>query len=863
MTLELGAHGRIYAKSQVTDYMLRGDELQSHSLYEFMQDTYETDLSPAERQGEPADVDDDTARRPGRPRHARSRYLASHPCYQSKQRVFRANGHRNIVNIVGRWFPRDDDPDVRDFYCASMLMLLKPWRVVTRDLKSTEQSWDTAFTSFMEGALPAVLSAVDGVRYFHQCALAADADRRDEDAPEQAARRRRDEQLEDDDDDPMSRGMVLGQEIFTEEGLAILKATQTSYAEQAHAVHAVALAKNAGYFADLADSPWDPASPTPVAVATGDDLLKLEKWRAHLAGDVAAQQQGLVVAEGPSSAGGPEVTQGLRDRVDGASVSHVQEEQAEAALPPVDVACLRADQFRAYDIITWHLDQTLAGASVPPLRMILYGEGGTGKSRVIQSVTQQFASRGCPFLLVKAAYTGIAASLIDGKTTHVIGHIRVGSDDALSDDAKKHLQAFWKGKKYLVLDEYSMLAKSFLALLSRNVAAGMAGSGMDSTQSFGGLNVVLCGDLHQFPPVASAKAEALYVKTDSQRDTREPDRVLGRALYEEFTTVVILKEQMRVSDPVWRDFLVHLRYGKVKQEHLTMLRTLIMRPNSDNTPGDMTSPIWNSASLVTPRHAVRVQWNAEGVRKWCRSAGERLYIVTAEDTVKKRKLTLAEQCALAGRKGRKRKTLPETIELAIGMQVMVTSNIQTDLDLANGARGVIVGIVLHPDEPPQGDDCIVRLQRVPSYVLVKMQRTRASKLDDLDEAVVPVEAIEARMQIKVHIPGAPPVQRSVCRRQFPITAAYAFTDYRSQGQTIPAVIVDIMSPPGPSKLSLFNLYVALSRSSGRDTIRLQRDFEDKMFLESHEPSLLSEDERLEKLDRQTKEWWLKMRQEMT
>ncbi|RDX39933.1 hypothetical protein OH76DRAFT_1302941, partial [Lentinus brumalis] len=53
-----------------------------------------------------------------------------------------------------------------------------------------------------------------------------------------------------------------------------------------------------------------------------------------------------------------------------------------------------------------------------PLRMVLYGEGGTGKSRVIQTVTQAFAARGCAHMLVKAAYTGIAASLIDGKTTH-------------------------------------------------------------------------------------------------------------------------------------------------------------------------------------------------------------------------------------------------------------------------------------------------------------------------------------------------------------------------------------------------------------------------------------------------------------
>ncbi|OCH86076.1 hypothetical protein OBBRIDRAFT_701245, partial [Obba rivulosa] len=68
-----------------------------------------------------------------------------------------------------------------------------------------------------------------------------------------------------------------------------------------------------------------------------------------------------------------------------------------------------------------------------------------------------------------------------------------------------------------------------------------------------------------------------------------------------------------------------------------------------------------------------------------------------------------------------------------------------------------------------------------------------------------------------------------------VTAAYAFTDYRAQGQTIPYVLVDIASPPPPVNLSLFSLYVALSRSSG--------------------PSLMQEDDRLEMLNEVTKAEW--------
>ena len=84
-----------------------------------------------------------------------------------------------------------------------------------------------------------------------------------------------------------------------------------------------------------------------------------------------------------------------------------------------------------------------------------------------------------------------------------------------------------------------------------------------------------------------------------------------------------------------------------------------------------------------------------------------------------------------------------------------------------------------------------------------------------------------------------------------MTAAYAFTDYHSQGQTIPYVLVDIATPP-TGGLKLFNLYVALSRSSGRSTIRLLCDFDEKSFQMSHRSELIAKDDRLEELDAEMK-----------
>ena len=90
-----------------------------------------------------------------------------------------------------------------------------------------------------------------------------------------------------------------------------------------------------------------------------------------------------------------------------------------------------------------------------------------------------------------------------------------------------------------------------------------------------------------------------------------------------------------------------------------------------------------------------------------------------------------------------------------------------------------------------------------------------------------------------------------------MTAAYAFTDYWSQGQTILAVLVDIATPPSGG-LMLFNLYVALSRSSGRLTIRLLRDFDDKLFKRGHRAGLLAENDRLNELNKKTLKWWREM-----
>jgi len=96
------------------------------------------------------------------------------------------------------------------------------------------------------------------------------------------------------------------------------------------------------------------------------------------------------------------------------------------------------------------------------------------------------------------------------------------------------------------------------------------------------------------------------------------------------------------------------------------------------------------------------------------------------------------------RGGTEKGGLPNKVELALGLKVMVTLNVETDLDVANGARGEITGIILHRDEPPLPDASVVELAKPPAAVLVKLNRTRMETLPGLEPGVIPHEGNNCR-----------------------------------------------------------------------------------------------------------------------
>jgi len=79
---------------------------------------------------------------------------------------------------------------------------------------------------------------------------------------------------------------------------------------------------------------------------------------------------------------------------------------------------LNEEQLRAHNIVTNNLHAHLDGKRPEQILMMLVGQGGTGKSTVLNAITMTFDKLDVPHLLGKMALSGVAASLVGGTTLH-------------------------------------------------------------------------------------------------------------------------------------------------------------------------------------------------------------------------------------------------------------------------------------------------------------------------------------------------------------------------------------------------------------------------------------------------------------
>ena len=184
---------------------------------------------------------------------------------------------------------------------------------------------------------------------------------------------------------------------------------------------------------------------------------------------------------------------------------------------------------------------------------------------------------------------------------------------------------------------------------------------------------------------------------------------------------------------------------------------------------------------------------------------------------------------------------------------MVLLNVATEADIANGTRGEIQDIILdeREDSLTRNEDGSIILKFPPAMLLFRPYKKTNLMFQGLPRGVIPLTPL----QVPFMVTGRTDKKFKITRRQYAMTSGYAFTDYKSQGQTIEYVIIDIGKPPTGSQ-SAFSVYVALSRSRGRDTIRLLRDFDVNLFQHHPSEALRLDMERLKRLNATTKRDWL-------
>ena len=200
----------------------------------------------------------------------------------------------------------------------------------------------------------------------------------------------------------------------------------------------------------------------------------------------------------------------------------------------------------------------LSGASV-----FLTGAPGAGKTYILNEFIRRAERQGKRVAVT--ASTGIAATHIGGATIHSWSGL--GIRDSLTQldkdilSTNKTLRGRYINTDVLVIDEVSMLHGKRLDML--NTVAKLI---RESDEPFGGLQVVLVGDLFQLPPV--------------NRSNEADDFVHMSAAWQELNPkICYITEQHRQSGDRLLDVLEAMRRGEIEDWHREALQErLHIRP---------------------------------------------------------------------------------------------------------------------------------------------------------------------------------------------------------------------------------------------------------------------------------------------
>lgn len=391
--------------------------------------------------------------------------------------------------------------------------------------------------------------------------------------------------------------------------------------------------------------------------------------------------------------------------------------------------------------------------------LYLTGKAGTGKTTFLHRIKAEVPKR-----MAVVAPTGVAAINAKGVTIHSLfqlpfGVLMPGDATSRSRQFSAKKRDLIRGLDLLVIDEISMVRADVLDGIDEVLRRLRR-----SNEPFGGIQLLMIGDLHQLPPVVRDE------EWNTMRGHYETAYFFGsKALKNARPATVQLKHIYRQQDEAFIGLLNRVRNNKMDKE---VFDALNQRYQPDFKPGDNDGYI----TLTSHNNAAR-QINDEKLRKL---AGKS-YAFRA-DIVRKFPESMYPNT--------------EKLEFKIGAQVMFNKNDTATQLYFNGKIGKITAI--------NGERIKVECPGDSNPIYVEPVTWENRKIELNPETKV----------VEDHIIGE--------YTQHPLKLAWAITIHKSQGLTFDKVVID-----AADAFAHGQVYVALSRCKTFEGIVLRSRIGDR------------------------------------
>ncbi len=291
--------------------------------------------------------------------------------------------------------------------------------------------------------------------------------------------------------------------------------------------------------------------------------------------------------------------------------------------------------------------------------MFLTGKAGTGKSTLIR----QFMANTDRNVVVVAP-TGIAALNVDGYTIHRLFGFRTTT----TPGRHPHRRHYRPGRftktlsslHTLIIDEASMVRADLFDM----VAAALERFGPAPGTPFGGVQIVLVGDLYQLPPVITGVRQPSSRRSTRLR-TSSPPTISER---EDFPTVALTTVFRQLGDDRMTAILNEIREGVLLGHAQEQLNA---RADADFVPPD--GEFWLTLAPTNRLVSARNRQHLE------RLPGDEM----------------VHQARQSGDLSLFDPPIEETLRFKVGAQIMMLNNDQGDR-WVNGSIGRVIGVGLRP-----------------------------------------------------------------------------------------------------------------------------------------------------------------------